>query len=52
MSGRTDVEQNIHRHLPAHEDMGVMRPVLVMPARVLKSGHGGAHGGHGEGRTG
>ncbi|MFJ6552095.1 hypothetical protein ACIQNT_07580 [Streptomyces luteogriseus] len=36
----------------AHEDMGVMRPVVVMPARVLKSGHDGAHGGHGDGRTG
>lgn len=34
------------------EDMGMMRPFVVMPAQVLKFDHGGAHGGHGEGRPG
>ncbi|MBB5798259.1 hypothetical protein HDA41_006223 [Streptomyces caelestis] len=28
------------------------RPFAVMPPQVLKFDHGGAHGGHGEGRTG
>ncbi|SMQ19690.1 hypothetical protein SAMN06272771_6180 [Streptomyces sp. Ag82_O1-12] len=27
--------------------MGMMRPFDVMPAQVLKSDHGGAHGGTG-----
>jgi o-aminophenol oxidase len=34
------------------EDMGVMRPLVVMPPEALKFDHGGAHGGHGEGHTG
>ncbi|GGS37798.1 multicopper oxidase [Streptomyces violaceus] len=41
-----------HCHLLEHEDMGMMRPFVVMPAPVLKFDHGGAHGGHGEGHTG
>lgn len=41
-----------HCHLLEHEDMGMMRPFVVMPAQVLKFDHGGAHGGHGEGHTG
>ncbi|MFI7139016.1 multicopper oxidase domain-containing protein [Streptomyces massasporeus] len=41
-----------HCHLLEREDMGMMRPFEVMPAQVLKCDHGGAHGGHGEGRTG
>ncbi|WUN94286.1 multicopper oxidase domain-containing protein [Streptomyces sp. NBC_00299] len=41
-----------HCHLLEHEDMGMMRPFVVMPAEALKFDHGGAHGGHGEGHTG
>ncbi|MFF9804762.1 O-aminophenol oxidase PhsA [Streptomyces coeruleorubidus] len=41
-----------HCHLLEHEDMGMMRPFVVMPEQVLKFDHGGAHGGHGEGHTG
>ncbi|MEU0455992.1 O-aminophenol oxidase PhsA [Streptomyces sp. NPDC006129] len=41
-----------HCHLLEHEDMGMMRPFVVMPAQVLKFDHGGAHGGHGEGHSG
>ncbi|MGA5897245.1 O-aminophenol oxidase PhsA [Streptomyces venetus] len=41
-----------HCHLLEHEDMGMMRPFVVMPSQVLKFDHGGAHGGHGEGHTG
>ncbi|MFG3718530.1 multicopper oxidase domain-containing protein [Streptomyces massasporeus] len=36
-----------HCHLLEHEDMGMMRPFVVMPARVLEFDHGGAHGGTG-----
>lgn len=41
-----------HCHLLEHEDMGMMRPFVVMPAQALKFDHGGGHGGHGEGHTG
>jgi spore coat protein A len=41
-----------HCHLLEHEDMGMMRPFVVMPPEALKFDHGGAHGGHGEGHTG
>ncbi|MEU2924362.1 O-aminophenol oxidase PhsA [Streptomyces sp. NPDC007251] len=41
-----------HCHLLEHEDMGMMRPFVVMPAEAMKFDHGGAHGGHGEGHTG
>ncbi|MEU1813844.1 O-aminophenol oxidase PhsA [Streptomyces roseifaciens] len=38
-----------HCHLLEHEDMGMMRPFVVMPGEVLKFHHGehGGHGGHG-----
>ncbi|MFE4593895.1 O-aminophenol oxidase PhsA [Streptomyces laurentii] len=39
-----------HCHLLEHEDMGMMRPFVVMPPEVLPLGHGHAdgpgHGGH------
>ncbi|MEV5378644.1 O-aminophenol oxidase PhsA [Streptomyces nondiastaticus] len=35
-----------HCHLLEHEDMGMMRPFVVMPGEVLKFHHG-EHGGHG-----
>ncbi|MFF8846140.1 O-aminophenol oxidase PhsA [Streptomyces sp. NPDC015127] len=35
-----------HCHLLEHEDMGMMRPFVVMPREVLKFDHGGGHGGH------
>lgn len=34
-----------HCHLLEHEDMGMMRPFVVMPAEAMKFDHGGAHGG-------
>src|SRR3954453_11224317 len=41
-----------HCHLLEHEDMGMMRPFVVMPEEAMKFAHGGAQGGHGEGHTG
>ncbi|MFC3349517.1 O-aminophenol oxidase PhsA [Streptomyces echinoruber] len=41
-----------HCHLLEHEDMGMMRPFVVMPPEALKFDHGGGHGEHGEGHTG
>ncbi|MFE0101948.1 O-aminophenol oxidase PhsA [Streptomyces sp. NPDC059009] len=45
-----------HCHLLEHEDMGMMRPFVVMPAEAMKfdhgAGHGGHDGGHGGGRAG
>ncbi|MCD9141773.1 O-aminophenol oxidase PhsA [Streptomyces albireticuli] len=41
-----------HCHLLEHEDMGMMRPFVVMPGEVLKFHHGetgGHHGGHHDG---
>ncbi|GHC55589.1 multicopper oxidase [Streptomyces flavofungini] len=39
-----------HCHLLEHEDMGMMRPFVVMPKEALKFDHGGGgHGGHGSG---
>ncbi|MET9498080.1 O-aminophenol oxidase PhsA [Streptomyces sp. NPDC006552] len=39
-----------HCHLLEHEDMGMMRPFVVLPEEALKfdhgAGHGGGHGGH------
>ncbi|MER6914655.1 O-aminophenol oxidase PhsA [Streptomyces sp. NPDC000594] len=35
-----------HCHLLEHEDMGMMRPFVVMPREVLKFDHGGGHGPH------
>lgn len=39
-----------HCHLREHEDMGMMRPFVVMPQEAMKfdhgAGHGGGHGGH------
>nr|WP_189216027.1 O-aminophenol oxidase PhsA [Streptomyces ruber] len=40
-----------HCHLLEHEDMGMMRPFVVLPEEVLRFGHGAGHGGH-EGHTG
>ncbi|MEW2619429.1 O-aminophenol oxidase PhsA [Streptomyces sp. NPDC048106] len=41
-----------HCHLLEHEDMGMMRPFVVMPPEAMKFDHGAAHdGGHG-GHTG
>ncbi|MEW2402972.1 O-aminophenol oxidase PhsA [Streptomyces sp. NPDC046862] len=40
-----------HCHLLEHEDMGMMRPFVVMPEEALKFDHGTGHGGH-EGHTG
>ena len=36
-----------HCHLLEHEDMGMMRPFVVMPKEALKFDHGAGHGGHG-----
>ncbi|WP_435837124.1 multicopper oxidase domain-containing protein [Streptomyces achromogenes] len=36
-----------HCHLLEHEDMGMMRPFVVMPPEALKFSHDGAHDGHG-----
>ncbi|EST34592.1 O-aminophenol oxidase PhsA [Streptomyces roseochromogenus] len=44
-----------HCRLLEHEDMGMMRPFVVMPAEAMKFDHGaghGGHGGHGEGHMG
>ncbi|MGW4906374.1 O-aminophenol oxidase PhsA [Streptomyces sp. NPDC004270] len=41
-----------HCHLLEHEDMGMMRPFVVMPEEAMKFDHGAGHGGHGEGHTG
>ncbi|WP_408056826.1 O-aminophenol oxidase PhsA [Streptomyces huasconensis] len=45
-----------HCHLLEHEDMGMMRPFVVMPKEALKfdhgAGHGGGHGGHDGGHEG
>ncbi|CAM5501570.1 Multicopper oxidase OS=Streptomyces fumanus OX=67302 GN=cotA PE=4 SV=1 [Streptomyces fumanus] len=43
-----------HCHLLEHEDMGMMRPFVVLPPEALKFDHGGhgGHGGHEEGHTG
>ncbi|MDR3079596.1 MAG: multicopper oxidase domain-containing protein [Streptomyces sp.] len=35
-----------HCHLLEHEDMGMMRPFVVMPREVLPFDHGAGHGGH------
>ncbi|WSA47584.1 multicopper oxidase domain-containing protein [Streptomyces sp. NBC_01803] len=35
-----------HCHLLEHEDMGMMRPFVVMPREVLKFDHNPGHGGH------
>ncbi|GGM11556.1 multicopper oxidase [Streptomyces fumigatiscleroticus] len=35
-----------HCHLLEHEDMGMMRPFVVLPAEVQKFDHGAGHGGH------
>ncbi|MCM2390320.1 multicopper oxidase domain-containing protein [Streptomyces sp. CWNU-1] len=35
-----------HCHLLEHEDMGMMRPFVVMPPEALKFDHGTGHGGH------
>ncbi|WP_406380358.1 hypothetical protein [Streptomyces sp. NBC_01618] len=29
-----------------HEDMGMMRPFVVMPPQAMKFDHGAGHGGH------
>jgi FtsP/CotA-like multicopper oxidase with cupredoxin domain len=36
-----------HCHLLEHEDMGMMRPFVVLPKEALKFDHGAGHGGHG-----
>ncbi|MFF9349713.1 O-aminophenol oxidase PhsA [Streptomyces sp. NPDC014734] len=36
-----------HCHLLEHEDMGMMRPFVVMPPGAMKFDHGAGHGGHG-----
>ncbi|MGW7542406.1 O-aminophenol oxidase PhsA [Streptomyces sp. NPDC054770] len=41
-----------HCHLLEHEDMGMMRPFVVMPEEAMKFDHGAAHGEHGGGHTG
>ncbi|WP_199829720.1 O-aminophenol oxidase PhsA [Streptomyces sp. MMG1121] len=41
-----------HCHLLEHEDMGMMRPFVVMPAEAMKFDHGAGHGGHGGGHMG
>ncbi|MER5525342.1 O-aminophenol oxidase PhsA [Streptomyces sp. NPDC002677] len=41
-----------HCHLLEHEDMGMMRPFVVMPEEAMRFDHGAGHGGHGEGHTG
>ncbi|MFE7131658.1 O-aminophenol oxidase PhsA [Streptomyces sp. NPDC057638] len=38
-----------HCHLLEHEDMGMMRPFVVLPPEVLPFDHGGHDGGHGGG---
>ncbi|MGW3494431.1 O-aminophenol oxidase PhsA [Streptomyces sp. NPDC001020] len=35
-----------HCHLLEHEDMGMMRPFVVMPREAMKFSHEAAHGGH------
>ncbi|MFJ8387783.1 O-aminophenol oxidase PhsA [Streptomyces sp. NPDC094438] len=40
-----------HCHLLEHEDMGMMRPFVVMPKEAMTFDHGNGHGGHG-GHTG
>ncbi|MFJ1696374.1 O-aminophenol oxidase PhsA [Streptomyces sp. NPDC088252] len=35
-----------HCHLLEHEDMGMMRPFVVMPPEAMKFDHGAGHGGH------
>ncbi|MGW1867608.1 O-aminophenol oxidase PhsA [Streptomyces mauvecolor] len=35
-----------HCHLLEHEDMGMMRPFVVMPKEAMKFEHGAGHGGH------
>lgn len=40
-----------HCHLLEHEDMGMMRPFVVMPKEALKFEHGAGHDGH-EAHTG
>jgi spore coat protein A len=48
--GRFDGAQGrfmYHCHLLEHEDMGMMRPFVVMPREALKFDHGNGHGGHG-----
>ncbi|MPY48669.1 O-aminophenol oxidase PhsA [Streptomyces acidicola] len=40
-----------HCHLLEHEDMGMMRPFVVLPEEALKFDHGTGHGGH-DGHTG
>ncbi|GGV06449.1 O-aminophenol oxidase PhsA [Streptomyces spectabilis] len=37
-----------HCHLLEHEDMGMMRPFVVLPKEALKFDHGGHGGGHGD----
>ncbi|MET9071577.1 O-aminophenol oxidase PhsA [Streptomyces sp. NPDC004232] len=41
-----------HCHLLEHEDMGMMRPFVVMPAEAMKFDHGAGHGGGHEGHMG
>ncbi|MGH4032223.1 O-aminophenol oxidase PhsA [Actinomycetota bacterium Odt1-20B] len=41
-----------HCHLLEHEDMGMMRPFVVMPAEAMKFDHGAGHGGHDGGHGG
>ncbi|MCN9242866.1 multicopper oxidase domain-containing protein [Streptomyces sp. RY43-2] len=40
-----------HCHLLEHEDMGMMRPFVVMPSEAMKFSHDMGHGGH-EGHMG
>ncbi len=41
-----------HCHMRDHEDMGMMRPFVVMPAEVMKIEHQGGHPMPGPGHTG
>ncbi|MEC4017516.1 O-aminophenol oxidase PhsA [Streptomyces sp. H27-D2] len=41
-----------HCHLLEHEDMGMMRPFVVLPKEALKFDHGAGHGGHDGGHGG
>ncbi|MEE1752517.1 multicopper oxidase domain-containing protein [Streptomyces sp. SP18CS02] len=41
-----------HCHLLEHEDMGMMRPFVVMPKEVLRFDHGAGHGGGHDGSPG
>ncbi|MDG4860287.1 multicopper oxidase domain-containing protein [Streptomyces sp. T-3] len=41
-----------HCHFLEHEDMGMMRPFVVMPKEALKFDHGAGHGGHDGGHGG